>query len=137
MDEWKRSLDMTVEEKKALVCAFIDGEEVLQSFGNPEEYPAISVTKKILQFYNNYYYKIVRKKPSAPWGCIDSKYNWIAFDEGGECWAYENKPKLMKSQWQAVTNCIEIRSPIIIKEVGNWKHSLVGRYDEPSRSTDT
>ena len=131
MYEWKKFGDMTVEEKKEIVCAFLDGR--LVEYYLPDNGSVKKLFKTyVLEFFDHLYYRVKLEKPTVPWDFIDPEYNWFAFDEDGDGWFYENKPTIGENEWvmNAVVGMIQSNDMLSIKNECGWRDSLVGRNDE-------
>jgi hypothetical protein len=43
--------------------------------------------------------RATRLKPSINWEVVPDKYRWLATDENGESWLYQNKPEIHNDRW--------------------------------------
>ena len=84
---------------------------------NPSLYPyPVEVVKKIT-------------KPSVNWDHVNSRYNYLAQDEGGTCWVYEHAPILIEDEWVSSrgdctpANCLQS----LVPGTCSWEDSLVER----------
>ena len=83
----------------------------------PALYPyLVEITKKVT-------------KPTVNWGHVNSRYNYLAQDESGTCWVYENVPILIEDEWASSrgdctpADCLQS----LVPGTCFWKDSLVER----------
>lgn len=94
----------------------IDGKS-MNSDEPPSLYPyPVEITKKVT-------------KPTVNWNHVNSRYNYLAQDESGTCWVYENVPILIEDEWASSrgdctpADCLQS----LVPGTCSWEDSLVER----------
>ena len=94
MNEYKKFVEMTKEERMWLVEAVLNGSTV-ESF-NPAseewvELPKVNLAYLLFEFYTCY--RIAPTKPSIDWSHVHPDYKWLATDTGGASYLYTKAPR--------------------------------------------
>lgn len=92
MNTWYLFDNLSKEDKLKFVEAFLDGEYVSVSTVNPNEKPTIDSRLIGANFHNIYYYKIVKKTPTINWDMIKKEFKYLAIDENGDIFLFEEEP---------------------------------------------
>ena len=119
-----------------VVLAVLDGHEVEYLYKYNETWlPLVYIHSEIRKLNReivNYKYRIKPTKPSIDWSQVSDKFNYLARDESGLIYLYENKPEVAHDGWSSVAGvggmivwAVTFKS----LEVGtcNWTESLVER----------
>ena len=119
----KKFGDLTKEEKMTLVAAWIDGEDV-EHFCLPDQWHLV----KQPSWQNNAAYRVrAEKRPQIDWSHVAPEYNWLAMDEDGDHWLYEEKPCLYPGEWRGAGASCPRALASFKKGNCDWKESLIGR----------
>lgn len=141
MNTWYLFGNLSKEDKLEFVEAFLDGEYVSVSTVNPNENPIISSRLVGANFQNIYYYMITKKTPTINWDMIKKEFKYLAIDEDGDVYLYEEEPlaEIPIGSWEAPsrTSCERlIEQPELMSdefftkgEVA-WCDSLIVRPEE-------
>lgn len=123
------STQKTVDEKLAVMRAWLEGEEIeaRSHFGDGEWYDATHPWWD----WDKFDYRV---KPSEPvddyinWDHVSDEFNFMARDENGEVFLYKDNPELLDSLWTTETEFTNAKIFSSLK-VGNkpWNESLVER----------
>ena len=68
-------------------------------------------------------------KPTINWDHVNSRYKYLAQDESGTCWVYENVPILIEDEWASSrgdctpADCLQS----LVPGTCDWKDSLIER----------
>ena len=98
-----------------LECYTLDGKYVLNTAQVLFPHP-VAVIEKLT-------------KPTINWEHVNAKYNYLAQDELGTCWAYEHVPILAGDEWASSrgdctpADCLQS----LVPGTCNWEDSLVER----------
>jgi hypothetical protein len=66
-------------------------------------------------------------KPAPPWNMLADWVQWVARDEDGEFWAFNEKPELGKSAWWDAYSWETLRTLKFDPGTCDWRDSLVER----------
>jgi hypothetical protein len=66
-------------------------------------------------------------KPDPPWHILADWVQWVARDEDGEFWAFNEKPELGKSAWWDAYSWETLRTLKFDPGTCDWRDSLVER----------
>ena len=64
------------------------------------------------------------------WNEVPEGYDWVAQDEDGVVWAYEDKPDLGESQWRLIdihSRLTTFNNHIPVRHNHNWRNTLTKR----------
>ena len=107
------------ETKIALFAAWVDGSKI--------EYDGDIIYD--IGWYENCVYRVAVTKPSIDWSHVAPQFKWMATDDSGETWLYDDHPEILGKIW--VFNgldCFEIDAfASFTPGTCDWKDSLVQR----------
>lgn len=124
--------DLSNEQKKLLVNAYIDGAEI--EYQLPSGKWCHRVQNSTMAFYEGVVYRIKpkpTKKLDIPWKYINPKYEWAAMDKDGVVYFYVHRPKISRNcYYDDTAESISFHDEILIrKEDVEWQTSLTKRPD--------
>ena len=120
--------DMTADEKKALMCAWVDGITIegrsdhAYSKWSPCDNPG---------WYVNFFYRVALDTPSIDWDHVAPEYKWLAVDKHGGAHLFSEKPYPYDCGWlkpadHTLRSPAESHSSLKLGNC-NWVDSLVRR----------
>lgn len=75
--------------------------------------------------------EVVKKvtKPTINWEHVHNKFKWVAQDNGGGCWLYEERPDKIDGEWNCSSgDCAPAEGFVsLVHGTCDWKDSLVER----------
>lgn len=107
-----------------IIQAYCDGAEVEYSISGRkwqlEETPT---------FLTSAFWRIKQTVDSIDWSHVHSDYKWLARDENGICYLYQNKPEHSVCMWHVTEGRYEIAEHFSSYKQGtiDWKYSLIER----------
>lgn len=127
--EMKPWCELTKEEQKLLVCAYIDGVFI--------EYvdDGLCFRKTNSHFWDNHVYRIKpkeHKKLDIPWQFIKPEYKWAVMDEDENVFLFEDEPTIGDTYWHNEDGRGDVSNTkcLVLDTTGiQWQHSLTQRPD--------
>lgn len=109
------------ETKIALFAAWVDGAKIEYDWG--------AVQTSLPCFQMQYTYRVAPTKPSIDWSHVACELKWMATDDSGETWLYDEQPEIFGKIWvYNGSHCIEVNAlASFTPGTCDWKDSLVQR----------
>lgn len=142
--ELKRFRELTAEEKLSMIGSYLEKETI--EFGRTVKGNVVwkDLPKPLdisgVNFISQLYYRRKVEKPSIDWSAVGSDYNYLAIDNSGLAYLYNQKPHPEKdfNSWRCEvkdrkTNEILVRDNLFSSfSAGtcSWEDSLISRYDD-------
>lgn len=118
--------ELSNEEKKALLCAWVDGARIEISQG-------CDTWERIVNpsWFHDRAYRIAPVMPSIGWSHVAPEFKWLAQDRDGSAWIFELQPHTHGIHWHATSNYIDAQGfDTYQRSTVSWDQSLVARPDE-------
>ncbi|WP_104658040.1 hypothetical protein [Ralstonia insidiosa] len=121
--------ELSNEEKKALLCAWVDGARIEFFSGFGETW---MLAPQDLYWTHHTYYRIAPELPSIEWSHVAPEFKWLAVDSDGAAWLHSHEPRKQTVSWGWMAGVRAQACALASYRRGtvSWDQSLVARPDE-------
>jgi len=76
--------------------------------------------------------ELVEPEPEIPWDALPDWAQWVAMDNDGEWWEYEEEPRQLQTVWENLVHTCAKKTSLIPFTAPDWRTSLRQR---PAKTT--